>query len=143
PTAALGADPYRIHPLADGRFVGLLAGAGRLVLLDAEGREQAHIDVTPRSSGLAVDSERREVAVVSERAARILRYRVGESGFEGLEPVALDEARALRDVAYGPGGTLYAADEWTDRLLVVQDANVTSQPLCAGPFELERVEGWL
>jgi hypothetical protein len=113
----LGADPYAIRPLARDRFLGILRGVGAVVLLDAELHEIARAEAPPSPSGLALEGDR--AFVVGERSSEIRTYRVERDRIEARGAIALDGARALRDVAAGPNGVLYVVEEDEGRLFTL------------------------
>jgi hypothetical protein len=144
PTAdeVMGADPYRVEALADGRFVGILRGADALSLLDRTGKEIARVATLAEPVGLAVRAQ--EVVVIGEaQSSEMVRYRVVDDVIEEVGRSSMAMSVAPRDVAFGPDDTVYVVDEQQDALLSLSGANVASKRICAGPFEVEVSRSWL
>ncbi|MBV9947016.1 MAG: hypothetical protein JOZ69_09220 [Myxococcales bacterium] len=126
---ALGADPYVIRALPEpgprasrrGAFVGLLRGRDAIVLLDDRLGEIARLPAPGSPSGLAVSPDG-EVLVVGELASRVARYRVGDGTLRAAGSIALPDVRAMRDVAVGPEGVVYVAEEHDGRVLALRRA---------------------
>lgn len=143
PTAdeVMGADPYRVAALGDG-FVGILRGVDALVWLDRRGEEQMRL-ATPRGpTGLAVAGD--AVVVSGEYGGEIARYRLAAGGLvaEGRQRIA--GAAALRDVALGDDGTVYAVDEMHDALYALPASGLMQQhATCASPVRLVKSGAWL
>ncbi|MBK9266519.1 MAG: hypothetical protein IPM54_42870 [Polyangiaceae bacterium] len=117
---AFGADPYTITPFGDGkRFVSILRGRDAIVVLDASLQELQRLPAPPSPSGVAVSSDGKTVFVVGERAGRIERFVVRDDAphLEAAGRYELPDVRALRDVAVGPEGALYAVEEDRGRLI--------------------------
>ena len=110
---ARGPDPYGIRALpaaaAPARFAGLLRGRDAVVLLDASLHEIDRAPTAASPSGIAV-STAGEVFVVGEQSPEIHRYRVASGRLQPSGKIAVG-VLALRDVAVGPEGVLYAASE--------------------------------
>lgn len=143
--ARFGPDPYRIVAAGPDRAVGVLRGADSLVLLDAELREIARVPAPSSPSGLALAGDTAYVA--GELEGEIRPYRVTRDGLEAGPPIALPDAHALRDVAAGPGGVVYAVEEARGRLFtIVPDAaapearEVTSVAAGAGAIRVVRTK---
>jgi hypothetical protein len=120
----LGADPYAIAPIGDGkRFVSILRGRDAIVVLDASLKEQQRLPAPKSPTGLAVSSDGKTVFVVGEREGYVARYAVQETAPDVVPPLAatgryeLPDVRTLRDVAVGPEGVLYAVEEDRGRLI--------------------------
>ncbi|MDI1445356.1 hypothetical protein [Polyangium sp. 6x1] len=120
--ASFGADPYAIAALPGGeRFVALLRGRDAIVVLDASMRELARMPAPGSPSGLAVTPDGRAVLVVGERGDGITRFAIQEAA-PYLAPsgrFGLGGMRALRDVAAGPEGVVYAVEEHEGRLVML------------------------
>ncbi|MDI1434398.1 hypothetical protein [Polyangium sorediatum] len=151
--AAFGADPYAIAALPGGeRFVALLRGRDVIVVLDASMRELARLPAPASPSGLVVTPEGRSMLVVGERGDGITRFRIQEAA-PYLAPsgrFGLDGMRALRDVAAGPEGVVYAVEEHEGRLVTLwpegeegPDGEIAARredaSIGGGPIHVERV----
>ena len=151
--ASFGADPYAIAALPGGeRFVALLRGRDAIVVLDASMRELARLVAPGSPSGLVVTPDGRAVLVVGERDDGITRYEVRDAA-PYLAPsgrVSLVGMRALRDVAAGPEGVVYAVEEHAGRLVTLwpegeegSDGEVAARRedvgIGGGPIHVERV----
>jgi hypothetical protein len=142
----LGADPYAIRPALPDRFLGLLRGEGALVLLDSELHELHRAAAPGSPSGLAALGDR--AFVVGERDSEIVAYRLTDGSVMRSETIPLRGVRALRDIAVGPEGTLYAVEEASGRLLtIVSDGagpgsyDVSEKVVGAGAFRVARTPG--
>lgn len=113
-----GSNPHRIAALSDGRFVGLLRGSSKVVLLDAGGAELARADAPGSPVGLALGSDG-ALFVAGERSGSIARYEIGERSVERGEDIVVDGAFALRDIAIGRRGELVVLDDATGAVLAV------------------------
>lgn len=120
----LGADPYAIAPIGDGkRFVSILRGADAIVVLDASLKELQRLPAPRSPTGLAVSSDRKTVFVVGERDRYVARYSMQETASDLVSPLAatgrydLPDVRTLRDVAVGPEGVVYVVEEDRGRLI--------------------------
>jgi hypothetical protein len=138
-----GPDPYRIVALsaaaAPARYVGILRGRDAVVLLDASLQELSRAKAPASPSGIAA-SAKGEIFVVGEQSTAIQRYfvRNGRLQPQGeLETHAL----ALRDVAVGPEGVLYAVEERRGRLLSIPSNGGEPREIQAtmGAFRVARV----
>lgn len=144
--ALFGADPYVIRAVGRDRFVGILRGVHAVVLLDGELNEIARTAAPASPSGLVVAGG--SAFVVGERASVVQAYRVGRDRVEALAAIPLVGARALRDVAAGPDGVLYAVDEEQGRLFTLtpdvrapSGYEVSSIVVGAGAFRVTRTKG--
>jgi hypothetical protein len=118
----LGADPYRIAALHDGRLIGLLRGESAIVVLDPDGAELSRVAAPRSPTGLAVSDED-DVLVVGEAARELAVYRVADakagSGLERVSTLPVD-ALGMRDVALAPDErTAYVVEEREGRVLAV------------------------
>ena len=138
-----GPDPYGIRALPKeaepARFVGILRGRDAVVLLDASLQERSRAETAASPSGIAV-SAKGEIFVVGEQATAIRRYVVKDGRLQAqgeLETGAL----ALRDVAVGPEGVLYAVEEQRGRLLSIPLGGGAPREIQAGAgaFRVARV----
>lgn len=117
---AFGADPIAIAPIGDGkRFVSLLRGRDAIVVLDAALKEVQRLPAPRSPSGMAASSDGKTVFVVGERDGAVARYSVLEEAphLAAAGRYDLPDVRALRDVAVGPEGVLYAVEEDRGRLI--------------------------
>ncbi len=138
----LGADPYRVVALPDGRLVGLLRGANRLVLLDEHLREIAGVPGPPRASGLALASD--SVVVASgELSPKLSLYEVRGDSFVARGAIEVAGASGIVAVAAGRG-RIFAVDALRDRLYSFE-LELTAEPvlreetdlsICRGPFDI-------
>ncbi|MFO0591919.1 MAG: hypothetical protein U0441_30510 [Polyangiaceae bacterium] len=142
----LGADPYAIAIAGPDRYVGLLRGADAVVLLDKELHEIARAPAPGSPTGLAVRGD--TAFVVGELASEIRPFRSGTSKLEPQPPIALPDARALRDVAVSADGTLHAVEMERGRLFTVFSDpkakgghTITATPACDGAFRVARMKG--
>ena len=138
-----GPDPYVIRALPEGagpaRFAGILRGRDAVVLLDASLQELSRAATAASPSGLAVSAQG-EIFVAGEQATAIHRYLVEDARLRPhgeLETGAL----ALRDVAVGPEGVLYAVEERRGRLLSIPLGGGERReiPAGVGAFRVARV----
>jgi hypothetical protein len=146
---ALGADPYDVAALPDGRgAVGILRGRDALARLDAEAIERARVP-TPRAPSAVTVYEgadrgvlrRGDVLVASELEPALGHYRVtSANSLERLADVPLPDVRAARDVATGPEGAVYVVEEHDHTLVTLApDGHVAKvTPLPLGPIRLVR-----
>jgi hypothetical protein len=137
-----GPDPYRIAALPAGsgaaRFVGLLRGRDAVVLLDASLREIDRQRAPASPSGLAV-SAKGDVLVVGEQSTTIQRY-VVKGDHLHAQGALESHALALRDVAIGPEGVVYAVEERAGRLLSLpQHGEIREIQAGTGAFRVRRV----
>ncbi len=138
-----GSDPYRIAALPPGpgaaRFVGVLRGRDAVVLLDAALHEIDRRPTAASPSGLAV-SAKGEIVVVGEQSTLLHRYVVSDDHLRS-EPALESGALALRDVAVGPEGVVYAVEEREGRLLSIRASTgeIHEMPAGIGPFRVARV----
>jgi hypothetical protein len=146
---ALGPDPIALAPLPGAALVvGALRGASAVVLLDVDGRELDRTAAPRGASSLAVDRDG-EIFVSGDLAADIARYRVRDGRLERRGTLPLGGARAVRALAYGREGVLYAVEEHDHRLLTlalddggaIRDAS--EPPIGLGPIAVMRAGGWL
>ncbi len=142
---ARGPDPYGIRALpasaAPARFAGLLRGRDAVVLLDASLHEIDRAPTAASPSGIAV-SAAGEIFVVGEQSPGIHRYRVASGRLRSSGMIAAD-ALALRDVAVGAEGVLYAVEERRGRLFSIPQGGDEVRVLDAGAgaFRVARVGG--
>ena len=138
-----GPDPYGIRALPKAaepaRFAGILRGRDAVVLLDASLQVLSRATTAASPSGIAV-SAKGEIFVVGEQATAIQRYLVKDGRLlphGELETHAL----ALRDVAVGPEGVLYAVEERRGRLLSIPLGGGALREIQAGAgaFRVARV----
>jgi len=116
----LGADPYAVEPVSEGRmFAGILRGRSALVLLDRDARELVRVAAPESPTGLAV-RDQRIVYVVGELSPEIARYRVEGSQLIADGNIPVRGVSGLRDLAVA-GDWLYAVDERDGRLITIQD----------------------
>jgi hypothetical protein len=143
---ALGPDPYVIKYAGPSRLVGLLRGRSALVELDSSLKELHSLPAPPSPTGLAIAADG-EIFVVGELSSHIARYRrapageLREAGF-----IELPGVRAMRDVAVGPEGVIYAVEEHDGRLLALarETQMFSGSPgvdslRCHGPLHVMRV----
>ena len=125
--AVTGPDPYLIRALpasagpagGESRLVSILRGAGQVVLLDADLRVVSRAPTPRAPTGLAVAANG-EVFVSSEQSPIIARYRVNARGLQAAGTLAVGGVHAVRDLAAGDAGILYAVDEIGGRLLTLR-----------------------
>lgn len=151
----LGADPYAIAPLENGqRFVSILRGRDAIVVLDAALKEVQRLPAPRSPTGLAVSSDGKTLFVVGERDSYVARYSALDSAPYLIASGRYDlpDAKALRDVAVGPEGVLYAVEEDRGRLISlvlkpfenpktdsILPANRQDLLLRGGPIQVRRV----
>ena len=147
----LGTDPYVVRgvvgtPGAAQRFVGVLRGRSALVALNADLDEIDRLPTPPSPSGLALGVDG-SIFVVGELSSAIARYRLRGDRLESDGAIALPGVLAMRDVATGPEGLVYAVEEHDGRLLTLapglEGANAppaarVDVKLCHGPFRVQR-----
>lgn len=144
----LGPDPYALARLPQSeRFVGILRGRDAVVLLDERLNEIARAPGPRSPTGLAV-AEDGSIFAVGELDSRILSYTVQGDVLRPLSPIELGVGRALKDVALGNQGVLYALDERSGELLsvwpsAVRAPRIESQFVGHGPLHLLRAGSYL
>ncbi len=142
---AFGPNPHAVVALPGGEaVVGVLRGADAVVLLDASGRELARADAPATPAGVAI-TEAGDVVVSGEAESRIARYRVtrSERRATGLEPagsIELAGAVMVSDVATGPGGVIYAVEEYDGRIVAISGDEQREIGRCHGPMHVIRVD---
>ncbi len=134
----LGADPYRLVALDERRAVGILRGAGEVVLYERDAdhafsRRSSQPFVAP--TGLAVCDGR--IHVVGELSTAITTFKVTAEGLQVEAALEVPGAVALRDVACA-GAVVHVVDEATDRVTTVAAGAPVSAPVCEGPLLVER-----
>lgn len=138
-----GPDPYAIRALPAGfapaRFAGILRGRDAVVLLDASLHEIDRAETAASPSGIAVSASG-EVFVVGAQATAIRRYQVMRGRLAARQEIAAG-ALALRDVAVGPEGAIYAVEEREGRLLTIPRGGGAPREIAAGAgaFRVARV----
>ena len=139
----LGPEPYALRALADGRLVGILRGADRLVLLDADMSVVSSIETPAGPTSLDVLGS--DIVVGSERLPVVGRYRLEDRGFVRRADWHVPGAGNTRAVTFTPQGRVIVADEIRHRLWTVtapEGAEVEVSPPIdggLGPVRLERV----
>lgn len=132
-----GPDPFRLLrvPQSNG-FVGLLRGAGAVVLLDARGRELSRATAPQSPTGLAWRNE--ELLVVGENSPSIARYRIFEDRLQRGEDLQPSGVQSLRDVSVH-GGRILLLDPIGHRIVALGDDQRTLRTLasCEGPIAFE------
>ncbi|HKQ70030.1 MAG TPA: hypothetical protein VJT73_11860, partial [Polyangiaceae bacterium] len=112
-----GPDPYAIKTIPRrSEIVGILRGESAIVVLDAALHEVARLEAPRQTSGLAVSDEG-AVYAAGEFSPTIARF---DWQGDRLVPTAtyeLEGVLAIRDVATGPHGTVYAVEEHEGRLI--------------------------
>jgi hypothetical protein len=134
---ALGPDPVAVERVPGAAlFVGLLRGRSVIVLLDGDLHEIQRLDAPPSPSGLAV-SPAGDVFVSGELGDAVARYELHAGALRPGGSIALPGVRAVRAIAYGPEGVLYAVEDHDHRLLTLAlgDRTVVSEvsPIGLGP----------
>jgi hypothetical protein len=140
----LGANPYALAPLADGRFAGILRGDSRVVVLDAALRETSSLATLPSPSALAATPDGR-VFVAGPLAAAVERYRSVGGMLERDGVAALPAGSVVRALVADERGVL-VADFAGDRLLSLPRSGAFTESarageprhtsVCQGPFRL-------
>ncbi len=125
----LGPDPYALVALPrasegpaprEPRFVGLLRGSERVVLLDDALGEVSRAEAPALSDALAIAPDGL-VLTAGAASGMVERLRVAEGRFVRGAPLDLtagDPRRGIRALAVHPTGAVYAADETRDALVV-------------------------
>jgi len=147
-----GADPYVIKRVpGSSMLVGILRGSDALVVLDPSLREVQRLAAPAGPLALAV-GEDGTVLVAGEFSTAIARYRWEKDALVPAGRWALDGVRAVRDIALGPRGWIYAVEEHSGRLVSFRiEGTKDSERLGSlgyirvgnGPLRLERVGGLL
>jgi len=145
----LGPDPVAVVSVDDGRAaVGVLRGADAVVALDAEGRERARA-AAPRSPTSIAVGAGDEIFVGAELATEIVRYDARAGTLRRTGSLPLGDVRAVRGIAYGPEGVVYAVEE-RDHRLVTWALDRGGTPLDAGapriglgPVSVLRTPRWV
>ena len=151
--AVSGPDPVRLVALAaaasPARFAGLLRGRDAVVLLDEHLAEIARAPAPPSPVAVAVDATGR-LYVAGEVTGEIARFAVEANALRREGAIELEQVRALRDLATGPEGVLYAVEEHDHRLITllpaaradahgVIPARRADTPVGLGPIRVLRV----
>lgn len=141
---ASGADPYQLLPLDDGRFVGLLRGAGEVVFFDAAGKESQRLDA-PRAPGAMAAGEEK-LWVVSELQREVWIYDLVGKGGPQPKKLTLGSPAALRGVVHA-AGHWYAADELSSAVVRLDPsgsrADLVPVASCRGALSIRATERWL
>jgi cytochrome c peroxidase len=142
-----GPDPYALRAMPrEPLLVGILRGADAVVLLDASLHELDRRPAPAGAIGLTVRDDG-TVYVVGEFSSSIARYHLVEDGF-AVTNFELEGAHALRDIASGPNGWLYAVEEHDGRLITFRIEGTkgaerlvvhASTKIGNGPIRIERV----
>jgi Cytochrome c len=115
----LGPDPVAVARLpGSARLVGLLRGRSAVVLLDGDLHEVARLDAPAAPSALAI-APSGDVFVSGELADAIGRYVADGAGLRAAGAIPLPGVRAVRGIAVGPEGVLYAVEDHDHRLLTI------------------------
>jgi hypothetical protein len=101
------------------RFVGVLRGASAVVVLDEALHEQGRLDAPASPSSIAV-SAGGDVFVAGELSHVIQRYRFTGGALRPHGTLVLPDVCAIRGLATGPEGVLYAVEEHDGRLLTLE-----------------------
>src|SRR5262249_37300909 len=143
-----GPDPYAIRRVpGSSSTVGILRGAGAIVALDPSLREVARLAAPEGPVGLAVADDG-TIFVAGELSTSIARYGWRDGTLVSTGTWELPGVRAIRDIATGPGGWIYAVEEHEGRLIafriersgrVERPGPLTYVKLGSGPIRIERV----
>lgn len=155
---ALGPDPYSIRCVpGSSHFVGILRGPSAVVELDDQLHEVRRLAAPASTSAVAVAADG-EIFVAGELSPVVARYRLAaktavrpaEGTLARVGEIDLDlespdkrsrlPVRAVRDLAVGREGVLYAVEEHEGRLLTVDLAShAVSETLAGqGPIRVVR-----
>jgi hypothetical protein len=148
-----GPDPIRVAAFSGSlaskkiRAVGLLRNAASVVLLDEQLHEAARLAAPKSPTGLAVNGD--TVFVCGELSPLVMRYQLVGGAFVASGFIRIAGATGLRDVAVGPEGVLYVADEHDGKWLAISanERAWTSEapfeqreyPAKIAPFRIARV----
>jgi hypothetical protein len=136
----LGADPYAIRALPDGRgYVGILRGRASVVLLDTDLGERARVPGPESPTGIAV-APSGDVFVSGEASPAIHRYRSRDGRLEPSGTIPISGVIGVRSLALGPEDVLYAVAEASDLLIAIhlRDGARIDRPLPMGPIQIVR-----
>lgn len=141
---AFGPDPYAVVSTGSDRVVGILRGDDAIVLLDADARELDRRPAPASPATLAADPAG-GVWVAGELTGAIARFRVDGDRLVKDASFDLDGVAAIRGLAAGPEGVLYAVEELEGRLLAIAGggATVTEIGRCHGPTHVRRSGAFL
>jgi hypothetical protein len=115
-----GADPYAIVRVPEKqRFVGILRGADAVVVLDDELRETERLAAPAAPVAVSID-DLGSVLVAGELASTLARFSWQRDELVGAGSVALEDLRAVRGVAGGPGQWIYLAEEREGRMVALR-----------------------
>jgi hypothetical protein len=128
---SFGANPYALAALDASRFVGILRGDSRVVLLDDTLTQTSALATAPSPSALAT-APGGHVFVAGPLAAKIERFRVTGGVLAPNGAVALPNGVVLRALAADPK-TLVAADFVGDRLYTLPISKALAVPANAAP----------
>jgi hypothetical protein len=143
-----GPDPYVVRRLPDSaQLVGILRGSDAVVVLDRSLREVQRLAAPAGPVALAVADDGM-VFVAGELSTTLARYLWKDGVLVPAGTWELEGVRAIRDIATGPGGFVYAVEEHEGRLLAlrIERAKGADRPILFyqikvgnGPIRLERV----
>ena len=139
-----GADPYRIVPMSNGGFVGVLRGSKALVTLDAELGELGRVPLPQTPTALCVSSNG-DAWVASRYGAGLQRARLGPGGIAALTLERQLGLAGVADLACGEGGVVYVLPADGSALLTLdQDGRELGRyPALAGGLRLLRRGSYL
>jgi hypothetical protein len=145
-----GPDPYSVLRLpGSNALVGILRGADAVVLLDGALAEKARVAAPPSPTALAVADDG-SIFVAGELSKSIARYRIVNDRFVKTGSFEVPAIRAIRGLAAGSDGWLYAVEEHRGHLLGLKLPRSSTGQLGMsprfdmavgnGPLRIERVE---
>jgi hypothetical protein len=142
-SASAGDEPFAIAALDDAHAVGVLRGRDALVLLAADGREQARVAVADDPVAVVVDAKRMIHVLASGGELTSVRASGDELGTPTR--VRVPDLERGRDLALVPSGLL-VADALGDRVLGVPMVGgamrgTTKLTDCGGPIDLDHDAG--
>jgi hypothetical protein len=130
-----GPDPYLLAKVPQStNLVGVLRGADALVLLSADLGEQSRAAAPASPTALAV-AEDGSIYVAGELAPNVARFRVVRGELVPSGSFEISGARAIRGLATGPDGWLYAVEEHRGHLLAVKPPSGAGETTVAPRFE--------
>ncbi len=142
----LGADPYALVRLPDGRFTGVLRGEAAVVLLDRSLRETARAAAPGGASSIAL-AENGTLYVVGDSSSKLRSFRVHADGLAAAGDFEVDGLLGARGVAVGPEGVVYTVSEKSGELTTLQLPSDAISPVThvenvnagAGAFQVKRI----
>jgi hypothetical protein len=131
----MGPDPAAVRRVPGTPYlVGLLRNRSAIVLLDGDAHEIERLHAPAGATGLAVTPEA-DIFVTGDLEPEIARYAVEGGRLRRTSTLPLENTRAVRDVAAGREGVVYAVEDHGHRILTLNrlGALLDATPVGLGP----------